>query len=721
MVVGAGVGSHAVSAQGGPPIEMTALDDLNMSPEQAMWMSGHATDISADDIQTFRFGDDPTGTPTLDVADSPWLTPVRLGAGLVEWGPDTLPVAPGEGVQPNGDIWATIGGGPKPDTTYLLEWAELDGPVPGPDGLDLWQNLAFPTSLHDHEGWSAQGPYIADTWQQGAFTPVLTYGPDPWSFQVQETADGNLVDRNDMSGFAYVGDTTLVMAFEAGPVLGDSPAEMLPWMGVGFAAHSHDGNFGAMPDSISRVTAWPGDLGPRTDALPPVPEGSDRILRVGFDPRVDPVDVWGVVDDNDGLWLDTRFAAPFGTQPPDDLFSVFVSFQVGMPGETGSSAGGWSLHDGVVETTFDVPGATQPPTPEMHVAGDGSILWNTGLMVDDAFHGDPMAPLTVESGFWPDEATTQARFATTMFELSAADLVHEDPLTHGGPPTWDLIGGLPVEAADNTIPPETSPTARPSTSESKSGGVTVTENPAGTSNAQDGDDGGGESDSALDGGVSTAALVVAAIVVGILVLAVIMLTRKRVRPFKRTVPGGDGNRADPGDDTVADDTGTTADDTSADDTSSDDTGTSTGVTTTSNGVDYFGKRDGDRPKRDCSELVAECRRLTHLADISDRQVEEAGERIDDLVAKLQEANSLHSRLEQRLADIVDRDNAPNQFERMAELQADIRRADQRVRDITRDKQTAEETLEAVKKEAEASRAEAKKACKAAADCEAGNG
>ncbi len=802
MAAAAGVRSGVVSAQGAPPIAMTAIDDLNMSPEQAVWLSGHGAEIAPGDVQTFRFGDDPSGTPTLAEADSAWLTPDRLGAGLVEWGSDTLPAVSGEGVQTNGDIWATIGGGPKPDTIYVLYWAELNGPLPGPDGPDLWQNLAFPTSLHDHEGWVAQAPYVGDTWQGAAFVPMLTYGPDPWSFGVQEVVGGDLVDRNDLSGFAYVGDTTLVMAFEASPLLGDSPPEMLPWIGVGFAGHAHDGSFGATPDGLSRVTAWPGDLGPRSDPLPPVSEGSERVLRVGFEPRVDPVGVWGVVDDSDGLWIDTRFAAPFGSPPPDDLFSVFVSFEVGMSGEPGSSAGGWSLHDGEIDHTNFIPGVGEPPSPEMYVAGDGSILWNTGLRVDDVFQGDPMVPVTVESGFRPDEATTQARFATNMFELSASDLIHEDPLTHGGPPTWDLISGGAVEAADDTIPPNTdeTPTAKPTPTEKS----TTTEKSAGSA----GQDSAGQDGGEHDGGSNTGSIVL--IIGGFIVIIAggVIWWRRRgtpgyddgvrvglgpgpavpgggvvtgpgtlpgpgtlVGPGTRlglggaVVPGtpvggspvGPGTLPGPGtlvvppkstgdakaDDTAVDDgddTGTTTDDTAdgddtadsdgtkADDTADgDDTGTSsdedtsTGVVTANSGVDYFGKRDGEQPKRDCSDLVAECRRLTDLADISDRQVEEAGERVDDLVARLAEAESLHARLEQRLADLVRHDDAPNQFERMAELQADIRRADQRVRDITHDKQTAMDTLEAVKKEAWRSRAEARKACKAAADCEAGNG
>ncbi|MEE9298278.1 MAG: hypothetical protein V3V29_04505 [Acidimicrobiia bacterium] len=118
-----------------------------------------------------------------------------------------------------------------------------------------------------------------------------------------------------------------------------------------------------------------------------------------------------VVDGNLGVLV--TFVQPWGTTPPV-VFSLFFSLNILVDGE--SSVVGWQTHAGVPEPLSPLP---------LFLYDDGSVLAVTGIRLPSEFSGS----VTVESGSWEDEATTQPVFATQSFPLDSSRLLPADALS----------------------------------------------------------------------------------------------------------------------------------------------------------------------------------------------------------------------------------------------------------------------------------------------------
>jgi hypothetical protein len=715
----------------------TYESDLHFSPDQAQFAADNLMPIDPSEIQSFRFADDPNGAPTLSAQDAPWLTPTHIGLNLVEWTPDTVPVIASQGQQPDGDVWVSLGGGPVPGVVYAVYSAELLGGLPAPGEPQFSQNMAFPTSLHGRPGWQHQGDFIADTWQGGAVIPVLTYGPNPWSFHVYVVDGSNLDEVPGLTGFAYSGGSTLVMAFEAEPLFGP-PQENIPWAGVGFAGHASDELGGATPSSLSRVTAFPGDLGPRVDPLPLVGPASSHVIRPGFEPRADPMAIWGVVDDAGDLHANIRFAEPWGPEPPADLFSLTFDLSVSVGEEPPSRRTGWFIHDGVADTIVKGVG----PPAQMAIISDGSVTVSTGLNISSLPPATESLEIIVNSGFWVDEATTDALFATSVFDLPLTELVEDDPLMHGGTAVYDLIAGLPIAIVD-----EPAVVVDEEDDEVDSGadslGTTTDEDSTSTSDDET-VDGGEDEPSAVDESDGSNTVPIVIIIGGLVIIIIggtVIVTSRRggdgygsgIRDGLTDSPPekGDGGEHDTIEDTRREDTSTRRDGTTTREGTRrrrrDETGTGDGHTgtigdgsppQTPDGTTFFGDRD-EKKKRDCTPLIEECRRLTLEADEASARAEQARARADELRTRCGRARARAAERRAHLAELEPRTNAPQYYQRMAEAQRDVREAESDERSYCRDADREDTEASSMEAAARAADEAARAACQAAADCEKG--
>jgi hypothetical protein len=214
--------------------------------------------METEDVTSFRFAAslDPA---TIDEDEAPWGYPARIGVTWVTWtDPSTVPAFPESPEVIDGVLYLPRGG-PVLDTNYVLMWAQMRGPIPIEEPMDLFQNWSFPFGIPGQPTWNPISQYPQDTWGGASVIPYITYGPQPWSFDVSVVQeDGSLLD-SDFNGFALIYGDTIFAAVEEKQMFSDS----IDGITYSYAGHIHDGTYGASESSRSLVTfatGTPGNL-----------------------------------------------------------------------------------------------------------------------------------------------------------------------------------------------------------------------------------------------------------------------------------------------------------------------------------------------------------------------------------------------------------------------------------------------------------------------------
>lgn len=242
-----------------------AFGHLGLNEYDSMEIINRSLDI--EDASSFRFAAnlDPA---TIDSEEAAWGFPTRIGVTWAAWtDPSTIPSFPSAPEVMDGVLYLPRGG-PVLDTNYALMWAQMGGPIPIEDPMELFQNWSFPFGVPGKPTWSPFSQFPQDTWGGASVIPYITYGPQPWSFNLSAVQDDGSLNDIDFNGFAIIYNDMIIV--------GVDEATMFP-MGVdgityGFAGHIHDGTFGSSPTSKSLVTfatGTPGTLiaAPPTDTL----------------------------------------------------------------------------------------------------------------------------------------------------------------------------------------------------------------------------------------------------------------------------------------------------------------------------------------------------------------------------------------------------------------------------------------------------------------------
>jgi hypothetical protein len=145
----------------------------------------------------------------------------------------------------------------------------------------------------------------------------------------------------------------------------------------------------------------------------------------GQDPRAHVTGITPVGTANSTVGLRVTFAQPWGMEPPFDLFSFFVLFNI-LQGDL-SAIAGWEVHNEAVTPLG--PGPT-------FLLSDGSMLIDTGFPVG------PGAPIDVNGkNGSQDDATTTAVFGEFVFVVDPTEPLEPiDP----NDAVWNLVTNSPV-------------------------------------------------------------------------------------------------------------------------------------------------------------------------------------------------------------------------------------------------------------------------------------
>jgi len=242
-----------------------AFGHLGLNEYDSMEIINRSLDI--EDATSFRFAAnlDPA---TIDSEEAAWGFPTRIGVTWAAWtDPSTIPSFP-SAPEVMGGVLYLPRGGPLLDTNYALMWAQMGGPIPIEDPMELFQNWSFPFGVPGKPTWSPFSQFPQDTWGGASVIPYITYGPQPWGFNLSVVQDDGSLNDIDFNGFAIIYNDMIIV--------GVDEATMFPTgidgITYGFAGHIHDGTFGSSPTSKSLVTfatGTPGTLiaAPPTDTL----------------------------------------------------------------------------------------------------------------------------------------------------------------------------------------------------------------------------------------------------------------------------------------------------------------------------------------------------------------------------------------------------------------------------------------------------------------------
>lgn len=261
-------------AVGAPKIEVTDSPSAVAVISQADLAESTVTDIASvlskvPNVASYRYGDDPGGTATLDRNAFPAASPDLIGAAVLSPGTlgyDRLTTA----IEANALSFASVGAGLTMDADYALFIATREesagvGPTAG-----LAAQVDFPIGFAGHPGWVASRQFPGDTWQGASL--VLS-----GQLQLDDSFQANLIDVTNgfqpraFDGVVAVGPDWTMAAVDMGTLTGlgtltGYSTDPIVW---GFASHVHDGSYGQCADCRSIVTAYPGV--PRTvDALYPL-------------------------------------------------------------------------------------------------------------------------------------------------------------------------------------------------------------------------------------------------------------------------------------------------------------------------------------------------------------------------------------------------------------------------------------------------------------------
>ncbi len=235
---------------------IAAFERLNFDSFDMELVFANTLDLEEPTLFNFASSLDP---PTIDPESEPWGVPTRIGFARAVWMSDEdTPQFPDEPSVID-DALFVASGGPESEVEYLLMWAQVDGVVPIEEPLLLFQNWSFPIAVPGGLTWTPTEAFPYDTWANSSSMPFMTYGPNPWNLGLNEVqADGTLAAA-PFSGFGLIAADTIVLGVDSANIAGADQSDLL----FGFAAHIHDGGFGATEESESLIafgTGMPGEL-----------------------------------------------------------------------------------------------------------------------------------------------------------------------------------------------------------------------------------------------------------------------------------------------------------------------------------------------------------------------------------------------------------------------------------------------------------------------------
>jgi len=159
-----------------------------------------------------------------------------------------------------------------------------------------------------------------------------------------------------------------------------------------------------------------------------------------LDQRVSVQDVQFVRDADGRLWIEVVFAAPWGSGPPNDLFSHWVQVFIEVDGAQAGVSQEW--HD-AVKNLFSVT-ADGDFAHRFFVTADGTLVIDSGLDVAD--QGSVL--LVIDSASWTDATDTNGRASDHQeLDLSSVAFPSGDPAALGGGFVFDLVAGTPLGTA----------------------------------------------------------------------------------------------------------------------------------------------------------------------------------------------------------------------------------------------------------------------------------
>lgn|GEM_PF-4515321 len=227
-------------------------------------------------VQSYRYGDNPRGTPTLTRDDAPAATPDVIGAMVIQPGTtgftDLTSVVQGASA-----LYGINGDGLLDSKDYAFFLAsrsvsELEA-TSGPVASGLALQIDFPIGFADRTGWVANSQFPGDTWQGASLVLSGQLALDG-TFQSSLIDTANGFSPVPFDGMFAIGADWAIAAVDL-PTLTSVSDAPVKW---GFASHVHDGSFGSCASCPSVVTAYPEV--PRTNldlfTLPDVPVVLDK-------------------------------------------------------------------------------------------------------------------------------------------------------------------------------------------------------------------------------------------------------------------------------------------------------------------------------------------------------------------------------------------------------------------------------------------------------------
>ena len=221
------------------------------------------TSLTIEDVTSFRYAAnlDPA---TITEEEAGWGIPHRIGVTWATWtDPSTIPSFPDSPQVVDGALYLPHGG-PLPDTSYALMWAQMKGQIPVEDPMELFQNWSFPFGIPGQPTWNPFSDFPQDTWGGASVIPYITYGPQPWGFFMSVVHEDGSLQNADFTGFALIYNDMIIVGVDEHTMFPDG----IDGITYSFAGHIHDGSYGSGPNSRSLVTFATGTPGTLAAAPP---------------------------------------------------------------------------------------------------------------------------------------------------------------------------------------------------------------------------------------------------------------------------------------------------------------------------------------------------------------------------------------------------------------------------------------------------------------------
>ena len=221
------------------------------------------TSLTIEDVTSFRYAAnlDPA---TITEEEAGWGIPYRIGVTWATWtDPSTIPSFPDSPQVVDGALYLPHGG-PLPDTSYALMWAQMKGQIPVEDPMELFQNWSFPFGIPGQPTWNPFSDFPQDTWGGASVIPYITYGPQPWGFFMSVVHEDGSLQNADFTGFALIYNDMIIVGVDEHTMFPDG----IDGITYSFAGHIHDGTYGSCADCRSLVTFATGTPGTLAAAPP---------------------------------------------------------------------------------------------------------------------------------------------------------------------------------------------------------------------------------------------------------------------------------------------------------------------------------------------------------------------------------------------------------------------------------------------------------------------